>query len=512
MEMKSEGLLGVGDVGQGYISFNTSSPSREAQHLFTTGLALHYGFWYDLSAVYLEAALETDSNFAMAACMQSMAYFHGLWGYEYPEQALPALNRISSMNTSQVTDREWMYINATRILWLSDGSTMERVALWRDAMGRIVEAYPDDVDAVTFMALAELTLVYPGERGFLKRGDVPGTIASLHRALNLNRYHTGALHMLVHASDSPGSTAKAARYGAERLGATAPDSFHLHHMPTHLFLRVGDWEACALGNTNAQGAKMRFLERNGADAKDRSQWDWHSLEFLHYCFLQQERYGDAEELGALMAPLGPVDDHSWRIRRRLVSSRYVVETRGWNTSWDFDTDIPCLICSMGECKDCVGDLFDGQFEWVYMANAAGRLAGGISAVELGELDTAEACARDLERYVAETSAVEPLSMTMAMYALEMRGYIECVGHDRYEDGLAYLAAAHEFELQWDPPAYGPPAPIVPVSEMYGWLLLRNPNVTPRDVAFAQDLFRYSLNQNPKRRHSVQGFALATVDS
>ena len=137
------GLTNPGDVGQQYLNFSTSTPLPEAQKAFTLGLALQYAFWYDISRDYFDAALALDPNFAMAASMNAMSWIQPLWGYEYPERAVPLLHSIDAMNTVRVTDREWMWINASRALWLSEGPTMYRVGLWRDAMQKVVDAYPE---------------------------------------------------------------------------------------------------------------------------------------------------------------------------------------------------------------------------------------------------------------------------------------------------------------------------------------------------------------------------------
>ena len=60
-----------------------------------------------------------------------------------------------------------------------------------------------DEDAVAFLALSKLTLAYPGERGFERRADMRAIVNLTQRGIDMNNYHAGLKHFIVHASDAP---------------------------------------------------------------------------------------------------------------------------------------------------------------------------------------------------------------------------------------------------------------------------------------------------------------------
>src|SRR5205085_2981582 len=67
--------------------------------------------------------------------------------------------------------------------------------------------------------------------------------------------HPGVAHYLIHAYDSPALAAKGER-AARRYAEIAPAVPHALHMPTHIFTRLGLWQASIdLNRASADGAK-----------------------------------------------------------------------------------------------------------------------------------------------------------------------------------------------------------------------------------------------------------------
>ena len=277
--------------------------------------------------------------------------------------------------------------------------------------------------------------------------------------------------------------------------------------------------------------KLRYQRDNKLSMSDQY-WDWHSLEFRHYCLLQQRRMDDAWKLDEHLESIVNGDDDlsdSFHVRQRLFFARYsreknqrheklegkntrltslacrwIIETRQWQLDWDYTTPIKCEVC-LDACRPCVMDLFDGQTEWVYQANAAAQLAAGLSAVHLNQPDIARECEKTIYRYSTETVTVPSLSATLNMMATELRG-VRLYVAGRREEGLGAAHAAMLLEAEWNPPPYGPPYPMLPPSESYGYLLLEEG--TSEAAKLAVNAFEFSLEGNRMRYWSEVGLKQA----
>jgi hypothetical protein len=67
---------------------------------------------------------------------------------------------------------------------------------------------------------------------------------------------------------------------ALRLGALMPGAGHLVHMPWHIFLRTGDYEASAAANVIAAAVDKRYIERSGAKGIYPLMYYSHNLHFV----------------------------------------------------------------------------------------------------------------------------------------------------------------------------------------------------------------------------------------
>src|SRR5207244_7482175 len=107
--------------------------------------------------------------------------------------------------------------------------------------------------------------------------------------LEKNPEHPGANHYALHAFDD-GEHAAMALQAARTYARIAPASSHARHMPSHVFLTLGMWDEAVASDESAFAASVDLATRKGLSA---SQYDFHSLSWLHYEYLQQGRFGKA---------------------------------------------------------------------------------------------------------------------------------------------------------------------------------------------------------------------------
>src|SRR5262249_47309113 len=142
----------------GRIDFPASG-SPKAMPEFLRGVLLLHSFEYPDAAEAFRNAQKADPGFAMAYWGEAMTYNHPLWMERDQEAARQALDRLAPTPTARVakapTEREKMYLEAVDALY-ADGSKPDRDRAYADAMRRLHERFPDDLDAAAFYGLALL--------------------------------------------------------------------------------------------------------------------------------------------------------------------------------------------------------------------------------------------------------------------------------------------------------------------------------------------------------------------
>src|SRR5213593_4562360 len=163
----------------GKIDFPTSGKS-EAQKRFLRGALLLHSFEFDDAAEEFREAQKLDPGFAMAYWGEAMTFNHPLWMEQDRDAALAVLKRLAPTRQERLD-------KAARDL------------AYAEAMNRLHEKYPDDLDAASFYALALL--------GTCERKRDYATYmkaaAVAEEVFSKNPLHPGAVHYLIHCYDDP---------------------------------------------------------------------------------------------------------------------------------------------------------------------------------------------------------------------------------------------------------------------------------------------------------------------
>lgn len=273
-----------------------NSGAKGAQAEFLRGVALLHSFEYYDAAKAFKAAQKADRRFALAYWMEALTYRHPLWGQEDLDAARAALKSLGPNANVRLararTPRERAYGAAVEALF-GEGAEIDRVRGFAEGMRAVVEAYPSDIEASAFAALASL-----GVWAQLPRASAGGAaqvddaIRYAQRVFASNPKHPGASHYLIHAYDDPSRAERGLPFARE-YALIAPDAEHAVHMPSHIFLQVGLWDDVAASNERAWAASRAWMARNKMPA---TRGDFHSFTWLQYAYIQQGRYRAAKGL------------------------------------------------------------------------------------------------------------------------------------------------------------------------------------------------------------------------
>ena len=228
------------DEQLGTVSFPVSC-SPASQQAFNRGVALMHSFQYeDAEAQFTEIA-KSDPSCAMAHWGIALSYFHQLW--DRPQE--PVLKRgheqmLMAQKLGAKTDREKDYIASLAIFYDDPTSPnyKKRVTGYSDAMGKLYQKYPTDMEAGAFYALSLLASEQPDDTSLANQKKA---VAILLPLFQQDPNHPGLAHYIIHSCDNP-QMAQTGLPAARAYAGIASSSAHAVHMPSHIFARLGLWQ------------------------------------------------------------------------------------------------------------------------------------------------------------------------------------------------------------------------------------------------------------------------------
>lgn len=463
-----------------------SSGSPAAQPPFLRGVTALHNFQYEDAVEAFQEAQRLDPRFALAYWGEAMACNQTLWLNQDAATARQVLLRLGPTAEARAakapTQREKGYLRALETLF-GERERHLRDRAYAEAMDRLAAAFPEDMEAASFHALALMGTLARSPALFQQGGDdehqhalvgseVQKQVAAILQGVLLkNPDHPGALHYVIHNYDDP-EHAPLALPAARTYAKVAPESSHALHMPAHIFLQLGMWDEAAAADEASFRASEAWVKRKGLPA---GMHDYHSLSWLLYEALQQGRFGKARET---LETMRPVVETTGAARLKAIRSdmraRYVVETRSFQE-----------LASASEFET-TGELF----------------AIGMSAARTGRTAIAERALAELgKRGGSKGSGNRRLDA--AVMEKELSAIIAVV-RGRGEEAVARMREAVALERELPPPL-GPPRPIKPAGELFGEILLELGR--PREAAAE---FERSLARWPNRSLSVLGLARAAA--
>src|SRR6266478_4840692 len=288
-----------------------STTNAQAQAFFDQGLRLIYAFNHDEAARSFERAAELDPKLAMA-----------YWGvaeavgpnYNDPAnedrfvQAHAAIEQALTLG-ADASPGDQAYIAALAKRFPADPKSDLRAAAeeYRDAMRELTKTYPDDLDAATLFAEAGMNL-HPWGLWHVDGAPEEGTeevVATLESVIRREPNHLGAIHYYIHAVEASHSPERALA-GANRLAQLAPAAGHIVHMPAHIYIRTGDYEAAVKTNQKAALADQAYLKATGAQGIYSMMYYSHNLHFIAMAAAMNGNYLESRRGAQLLAAnVGP---------------------------------------------------------------------------------------------------------------------------------------------------------------------------------------------------------------
>jgi tetratricopeptide (TPR) repeat protein len=460
------------------------------QQYFDQGLRLIYAFNHDEAIKSFQQGIKHDSTCAM--CYWGVAYALG------PNINLPmdtSLMRPAYQAIQQAekyapdaTPNERAYIEALAQRY-SPVPVADRAALdsaWAKAIGLVSYAYPKDDDAATLYAEALMDLRpwnYWTNGGKAKAPSTYEQIRVLEQVLKRNPNHPGACHFYIHAVEASTEAAKAVPC-AERLGSLMPGAGHLVHMPTHIYIKLGEWQLAAEHNAHALQADEQFISERHPTGVYPIGYYPHNFHVMWYALNMLGRSEDAIQAAQNIVQKVPVE-----VMRQFPPIEGMAPTLLFTyarfSRWDDILKQPAPPKDLG------------------FATAAWHYARGLAYTGKGRMDSASVerdslvaitNALPVDKPIGQNTAKAVLAVAVDHLAGEMAA--QQGNTDQAVESLG-KAIAKEDELTYDEP----PDWYMPIRQRLGAILL----AANRPVR-AEKVFREDLVHRPENGWSLHGLA------
>jgi len=471
----------------GRVDFGVSCAPSVTQE-FDRGIALLHHMTYPAALEAFERVTRSDPGCALAYWGAAMTLFQPLWP-----------NRPTASDLS----RGWTLVQEARLRMAGGGrdsmfvATGEaffdpagepeywaRIERWADAMTDLYVAHPDDREVRALFALAHLATASRGDA----RAHHEEAAAVLATILAEEPTHPGAVHYTIHANDFDVREHESLHV-VRSYGDIAPANAHALHMPTHIFVRLGEWQQVIDWNRRAAAAALQ--QRVGPAGEHV--WDEfpHAIEYLVYAELQRGNDASARELIRSLHET-PDLEPSFKTAFHFAStaSRFSVERQDWAQAAVVPVRAPA---------DLDWDLFPWPeaLAWFTRGFGAAHLPGSEATVveSLGHL----------ERLRQRAAAMgEPLFSTqIEILRLEVTAW-QALAEGDGERAVRTLEDAVELE-QRTPKHPVTPGATAPARELLGDLLL-----ALGEPARARDAYLASSTAAPGRFNTTLGLARSSA--
>lgn len=293
-------------TGLGNYHFKVSTSNPLAQKFFDQGLSLYYAFNHAEAYRSFNEASRLDSNCAMAYWGQALCLGPNINAPMDPSDATIVFNTVQTavFLAPKATAKEQAYIMALSERYVANppANRAHLDTAYAQAMKKVVDMYPNDLDAASLYAEALMDL--SPWNFWLKDGSPqPWTaeiLAVLDGVLKADVNHVGGNHFYIHAIEAS-RQAELGMPSAKRLETLLPAAGHLVHMPAHIYIRTGRYHEGSLTNEASIKADQAYLNECNSRGLYSLLYHPHNYHFLWACTTLEGRKKYAIETAKVLS-------------------------------------------------------------------------------------------------------------------------------------------------------------------------------------------------------------------
>jgi tetratricopeptide (TPR) repeat protein len=284
--------------GWGNYQWKITTASDSAQFYFNQGISMYYGFHSIEAIASFVKATRFDPDCAMAWYGKSLAMGPTINypnGYAPPADAYEASEKSKKLSTN-CTPLEKELIAAMQHRYSNDSTlTVKQLRTnYADAMQAAYSKYPKNAEVLTLYADA-LLLLHPWDlytHDFKPKPWTPQIRSLLEQAIAICPKHPGANHFYIHTMEAS-ATPQMALKSAHILDTLMPQVSHITHMPSHIYIRTGNYEQGITNNTAAVAGYDTYLKQYSPVANGDVLYKIHNIHLKVNCAQMAGNYQTA---------------------------------------------------------------------------------------------------------------------------------------------------------------------------------------------------------------------------
>jgi tetratricopeptide (TPR) repeat protein len=458
----------------------TNSP--EAQQWFDQGIQLLYGFNHDEAIRSFEHAAKLDPSCAMAwwgsAYARGLHINNPLMGEEQSRLAEEAAKKAeAALDNETEVEQALVYAVRQRYQFPVPEDRKPLDAKYAEAMEAVWHKFPHDPDVGALFAESLMNLqpwdLWTGDN--VPKGRALEILAVLEKTLALAPNHPGANHFYVHAIEGSPWPQKGLEV-AERLSDLVPGSGHLVHMPSHIYIRTGNYNEAVERNQRAIAADEAYFAV-APQPEFYNIYFLHNVHFLAYAAMMEGRYQTAIDAARKINEKIPPE----------FLKNFVTVADGFTP-----TALHVLI-RFGKWDEILAE--PEPEDWRLLSMAEWHFARSVAFSALGKTDEAQQEIDKMDEVAAKftdewrmgnNSAQEVIAIARRMAEGELA---YALGDSEQAFELLREAVSMEENLKYDEP----PGWMQPVRHALGALLLADGRAAEAENVYWDDLKRHPNN-------------------
>ncbi|MGI9627882.1 MAG: tetratricopeptide repeat protein [Longimicrobiales bacterium] len=352
---------------------------------FDRALALLHHMQYQESRAAFEAIAAADDKCAMAHWGIAVTLFQPLWparpGPDALKRGWSEVQKAIALGVDSPREAGLLHAASEFFRDPESAEWWTRIGRWSEAMTATYETHSDDQETAAFYALSQLAAGQIADDRMAYQSRAAQVLLEIY---DEEPRHPGAIHYTIHANDVTTRASESLEV-VRSYDDIAPEVPHALHMPTHIFVRLGEWPEVIRWNRKSADAALRF------PAGDRLSHHYpHALDYLVYANLQRgDDRAATDVLGELSRQTEPFQGtFISAFHLAAIEARYAVERRAW-------TEAKTVRARSHNYLDW------DKFWW---AESLSWFARGLGAAHTGDVDEAERAEAEMLRLRNDANA------------------------------------------------------------------------------------------------------------
>lgn len=482
--------------GWGGFKWKISGASDSVQYYFNQGISFYYAFHSIEAIASFTKATRLDPENAMAWYGKALAMgptINYSNSFVAPAEALEAALKSKQLAVA-CSPLEKDLINAIQHRYSADttANVTQLRADYAKAMEQVYTQHQSNADAVTLYADA-LLLMHPWDlydHNSQPKEWTPKIKSLLESAIKLSPKHPGANHYYIHSVEASAHP-EAAIKSAHLLDTLMPSASHITHMPSHIYIRTGDYQRGITVNNRAVAGYQQYLASYAPVANDAPLYELHNIMLKANC---------AQMAGNYQVAMQSVKN----VQQQIVSGGYLAIKGGFGNVLQYAYSGPLLsYVRFGKWDDV---LAVQKTDTLVYASALLHFARGMAYSHKHQLAMANSELKLFMEKMADKSLKETMdNFSTAYEAAEVAGFIlsGVIAEESkdYKTAVTNLqkAVIAEDNLIYNEPRDWP----LPARQYLGNVLIK-----AGEPAKAVAVFTKDLRINPHNGWSLTGLTIA----